>query len=316
MSLDASRQQSFAEEILGDIDWADEVTGYCSCPGIELHTTPDGDRDCRVKLDGVPTISCFHGSCQAAVAEANRQLRRGVGKGFRAIPSVANTKIKTPIAQRRVRDARDNEFDLALQAHICLPQLLADHRFTPSQWLAASPTAVPSDPRTHWPLLLSLFDPNDVVWVAEDVRHSSATSNHYADRFRPVHRWLREARAPGNFTCPATFTPGSFSRCDANICHRRFLVIESDELGKAEIGAVFRWLQGDLQLRAIVDTGGKSLHAWFDFPAPDLLAELQAILPAFRCDPALFRASQPCRLPGAKRGDRFQHLLFLNPQQP
>lgn len=311
MSLDASRLQIVAEEILGEIDWADEVTGYCSCPGIELHTTPDGERDCRVKLDGVPTIFCLHSSCHDAVAEANRQLRRRLGSGGPAVAKAAGKP--KPIAPRRVRDSRDDDVELALRAHVSLPKLLEDHRFTTAQWRAASPTAVPADPRTHWPLLLSLFDPNDVVWVAEDVRHSSADSDRFADRFRPVNDWLREKFTPGNFTCPATFKPGSYSRCDANICHRRFLVIESDHLAKPDIGAVFRWLQVDLPLRAVVDTGGKSLHGWFDFPSPDLLAELQAVLPALRCDPALFRPSQPCRLPGARRGDRFQHLLYLAP---
>lgn len=311
MSLDASRQQTLAEEILGEIEWEDEVTGYCSCPGVGLHTTPDGERDCRVKLDGVPTVSCFHQSCHEAVTEANRALRQRAGGGRRASPETDQTSTHKP--RRRVRSLSCDDMDLALRAHVCLPQLLADFRFSPSQWRDASPTVVPTDPQAHWALLLSLFDPNDVVWVAEDVRHSSAACDRFADRFRPVKDWLREDLAPGNFTCPATFKPGSHSRCDANICHRRFLVIESDELGKPEIGAVFRWLQADLHLHAIVDTAGRSLHGWFDFPSPDTLAELQAILPALRCDPALFRASQPCRLPGARRGDRFQHLLFFNP---
>ncbi|MEN9575608.1 MAG: hypothetical protein RL514_3463 [Verrucomicrobiota bacterium] len=311
MSLDASRQQSLAEEIIGEIEWEDEVTGYCSCPGIDLHSTPDGERDCRVKLDGVPTISCFHGSCQEAVAEANRQLRRRLGSGGPAVATAAG-KPKSP-ARRRVCDSKDEDVALSLQAHVCLPQLLADHRFTPAEWLAASPTAVPTDPQAHWPLLLSLFALDDVVWAAEDVRHSSATSDRFADRFRSVKEWLQEDFAPGNFTCPATFRPGSHSRCDASIIHRRFFVVESDHLGKNDIGAVFRWLQVDLRLRAIVDTAGKSLHGWFDFPSPEILAELQVILPAMRCDPALFRASQPCRLPGARRGDRYQHLLYLAP---
>ena len=77
MSLNASRQQDLAAEILGGIVWADEVVGYCDCPGIDSHPSPDGDRDCRVKLDGVSTISCLHSSCQEAIAEvANPQKRQ------------------------------------------------------------------------------------------------------------------------------------------------------------------------------------------------------------------------------------------------
>jgi len=47
-------------------------------------------------------------------------------------------------------------------------------------------------------------------------------------------------------------------------------------------------------LRAIVDTAGKSIHAWFDAPTGGQLAELQTILPALACDRAMFKLSQPC----------------------
>jgi len=65
---------------LGAIEWQNEVTGFCRCPGEARHTTPNGPKDCRVSLDGVPTIFCFHASCGAAIAEANRQLRRELGR--------------------------------------------------------------------------------------------------------------------------------------------------------------------------------------------------------------------------------------------
>jgi len=38
-----------------------------------------GKKDCRVSVDGAPTIFCFHSSCIAAVAEANRRLRQEQG---------------------------------------------------------------------------------------------------------------------------------------------------------------------------------------------------------------------------------------------
>jgi hypothetical protein len=39
---------------------------------------------------------------------------------------------------------------------------------------------------------------------------------------------------------------------------------------------------------------------------------LKNILPNLGCDPALFKPSQPCRLPGARRGDKTQALLYLD----
>ena len=86
----------------------------------------------------------------------------------------------------------------------------------------------------------------------------------------------------------------------------------SDSLAKLEVLAVFNWMRAFARLRAVLDTGGKSLHGWFDFPAEQELRELRVILPALGCDPALFTASQPCRLPGARRGERWQCLLWLD----
>src|ERR1039458_9433022 len=65
-----------ATQVLGAIDWQTEVSGFCRSPGEAFHTSSNGKKDCRVNVDGAPTIFCFHASCSAAVAEANRRLRR------------------------------------------------------------------------------------------------------------------------------------------------------------------------------------------------------------------------------------------------
>jgi hypothetical protein len=68
-----------AMSILGSIDWQTEVSGFCRCPGEAYHTSANGRKDCRVNVDGAPTIFCFHASCAPAVAEANGRLRRELG---------------------------------------------------------------------------------------------------------------------------------------------------------------------------------------------------------------------------------------------
>jgi hypothetical protein len=42
-----------------------------------------------------------------------------------------------------------------------------------------------------------------------------------------------------------------------------------------------------------------------------VLTNLKIVLPIFGCDPALFKPSQPCRLPGARRDDRWQKLIWF-----
>ena len=70
--------RKIAERIVGRVDWQTEVSGFCRCPGEGLHTSTNGKKDCRVNVDGAPTIFCFHASCAPAVA-ANRRLRRELG---------------------------------------------------------------------------------------------------------------------------------------------------------------------------------------------------------------------------------------------
>ena len=65
--------------IVGPVDWETEVNGFCRCPGEAFHTSFTGKKDCRVSVDGAPTIFCFHAHCAAAVGEANLRLRRALG---------------------------------------------------------------------------------------------------------------------------------------------------------------------------------------------------------------------------------------------
>jgi hypothetical protein len=141
------------------------------------------------------------------------------------------------------------------------------------------------------------------------------TRTRYTGHFLTPTQWAEKIVRDGvrwPLTCPSTFRPGTYSRCNEAVLHRRFLVIESDVLNKDEMCAVISRCRQFMELRAVVDTAGKSLHAWFDYPDDDAIAELKIILPAIGCDPALFKASQPCRLPGAPRGDKVQSLLWFD----
>jgi Protein of unknown function (DUF3987)/VirE N-terminal domain len=78
-NLDLSERGHIAEEILGEIDWESETRGYLPCPGKHLHTAADKDHDCRIDLDGAPTLHCFHDSCSGIVAGVNHELRSRIG---------------------------------------------------------------------------------------------------------------------------------------------------------------------------------------------------------------------------------------------
>lgn len=309
----SANPQTIAESLFGGIDWQDNATGFARCPGEHLHSHRTGKRDCRVMLDRVPTLYCFHQSCAGYVDDLNKKLRRALGSNGDAAPYV-----ETPeSAERRRKRAEDDALKLrALEGRERLLRTFSDINYgDPLNWLFNhSPSDVGSgNPAEDWRLLLQLFEPSDVIWCGE-LNDSGRGEN--GGNFRTCDEWLKLDRPLGCFTCGSTFKPGTISRSADNVVSRRFLVCESDTLSQIQSAAIFRWLQLTMRLRAIVCTGGKSIHGWFDFPNDEHLAQLRIILPVVGCDPKMFGASQPCRMPGAWRpregGPRLQTLLYLD----
>jgi hypothetical protein len=292
-----------AAEMLGEIDWISPTEGYCDCPGRNRHSNKSGRRDCAVYLDHVPTLYCVHQSCSTLVAAANKKLRAAILSGQPVERRSMTAEDKT------IRRQREENERLRLRAAKSLPQLLEEFAWPYHQIIADSPVAVTGNETEHWKRLLGKFDAADVVWIGD--KFDSGKPEH-ARHFRTASDWLKKSSVPGPFICPVAFKNTSFARSNDNVIARRFLVVESDTLTRDQVGAVFRWLRAScgLQLVAIVDTAGKSLHGWFEFEE-DLLDTLKLVLPALQCDPKLFTPSQPVRLPSALRGDKFQKLVYL-----
>jgi len=237
-------------------------------------------------------------------------------------PATVATSRRRTMAELEAEENERKKLRLEAKARFALGALLALYRGGFAHYGNRSPyNLLACDPRDDWRLLLRLFDPQDTVWIGKSPSDSAGAEaspdwqQYCATRFRTVAEWLKEPECPGMFTCPSLFKPGSTSRCNANLVKRRFLVVESDLLDRNKICSVFQWLEQFSKLRAIVDTAGKSLHAWFETPDKETFSELKITLPQLGCDPALFRESQPCRLPGARRPDkenRVQSLLYLD----
>jgi hypothetical protein len=62
--VDLSERQRIATELLREIDSESETSGFVVCPGKHFHTSGDNERDCKIELDNVPTVHCFHNSCR------------------------------------------------------------------------------------------------------------------------------------------------------------------------------------------------------------------------------------------------------------
>lgn len=299
-----------AENILGSVDWVHDTMGYCECPGKNAHTSKDGAKDCTVYLDRVPTVSCFHGNCKPAVDAVNRRLRAAI---LNPTGDAEFIPRKLTRDEREKLQARDRNSRLQLRARKALSTILKKYRWTCDQMLKDSPVNVSESEADHWKLLLGKFKPDDVVWIGE--RESSGRPEN-ATNFRSVVDWLKCEWVPHQFICPATFKNNSNSRSNENVLERRFVVVESDELTKDEVGAVFRYLVDcGMKLMAVVDTAGKSLHGWFECPDDEVMDALRLLLPAMKCDPKMLTASQPARLPGAMRGEKRQRLVYLDNEE-
>ena len=285
--------RTIAEQLLGSIDWVDGNSGYCQCPGEHLHNSRNGPRDCQVFLEGAPTIHCFHDSCATPVAQANYELRRAIGR-----EEAPKAMVRLP---RRTKKA---------PVPAGLLDRVVQQRWHPSDMWEDSPDPLRGDCSNDWRKILALFEPDDVVWIGAITDSGGENGGRH---FKAAKEWLEGSVCPGQFTCPSTFRTGTESRSQGNVEARRYLVVESDELQKDEIGAVFRWLNKYLTLWAVVDTGNVSLHGWFSYPKKNITM-LKELLGQLKCDLKMFGASQPCRMPSAKRGKGWQSLVFYAPE--
>ena len=293
-------------EFLGhlEVEVLDFEKGFIRCPGEHLHTSPTRSNHCTVfsNVNGI-RVHCFHQSCADHVFNLNQKLARHF-KWKHANTSSWRSAETNDAARSASKHLRQTARDAKLG-------ILRDYRWPYAAIIADSPESIDFKPRHHWYYVLNLFRDNDVVWIGRDIWDSGKPS--YRRRFRHALDWMAERVCPGMFVCPNTFKSGVHSRSDANILTHNFLVVESDTLGRDEVGAIFQWMEKakGMRLRAVVDTAGKSLHGWFDYPPPELSKELKITLPELGCDKALFGASQPCRLPGATRDGKYQTLIYI-----
>ena len=296
------------------VEVTDSMNGFVVCPGIHLHTTVNGPRDCIVyNNNGIPRLHCFHQSCRAMRDALNVEL-------YRSARSQSGTRQWTaPTKQFRMRQQARATARARLKreqklAASSVQVILHDYHWPADAMVSDSPVPVDLPVEQHWRYILELFPVNDVIWIGRD-KHDSGSPRHQ-DRFRSASQWLSLKSCPGAFICPNAFRRGVYKRRVEHVLTPRFLVLESDDvLNRDQVGAVFRWVESGLNLRlcAVVDSGNKSLHGWFEYPPPNMFQKMRLWLSAMGCDRALFTLNQPCRLPGAWRSEteRHQRLLYL-----
>lgn len=158
--------------------------------------------------------------------------------------------------------------------------------------------------------LSSLFPMDASIWTGE-VHHSGTA---HADRWRTVSDWQHQPeRKVGPMVTPAVWKPGTTTRTSANVLAAPFVVLDFDGFDGTKPApdeidehldaarAITRWLREGLgwRLAAIVHTGHKSLHCWFNHPGPAAIASLRSTAAALGIDAGLIgHPEHPARLPG------------------
>ena len=170
---------------------------------------------------------------------------------------------------------------------------------------------VETDPR-HF--LASLFKPDALLWTGNT--NESGCGGRFSNRWRTSDEWSAsdDGVRVGPMVTPAIWKPMTTSRSSENVACAPYVVLDFDgfdgihpstpeELQRHlhTASALIRWLREQLfwKLAAVVSTGGKSVHAWFHTPTPEVLDSLKTAAIPFGLDPGLIgRPEHPCRLPG------------------
>lgn len=320
---------------------------YGRCPGEGQHTGRTGPKDFRVVLDGAPTGYCFHSHCGHLVDDFNKALRRQIWfaengrdavapRGHWGADVAAEPKVQAPsrpvidlervkgfvsgteridaewLRRRSELDPRGVDSGAFLDALFCPGERVLVFTSQRSQgdflWVAGA------EERLHggWRLsqqrstkavrsALPKGSPDGVWYLVQPV----------SGQWDIVRESIQAARA--GVEQQAKWT----RRSQGNVVAWRHFVLEADELD------LDLWLQVivnlPMRIAAIYTSGKRSVHALARFEVPSkaewdgVMRVLRQIVCPLGADPAALTAVRLSRLPGCKRGERLQELLYLAP---
>lgn len=185
------------------------------------------------------------------------------------------------------------------------------------------PTSTPNPTDSQFKRFLeSAFAPTEVVCICEQVEDGKPNTS---GSFLPVEEWikrfdtpdsilLRNDRLDGVFVRINPFKPNLYSGSDNDVSAYRHVLVEFDQLPKPEQEQRLR--SSGLPISVLIDSGGKSIHAWVRVDASSRKEwdarrdEIYKVIPGV--DPKNKNPSRFSRLPGAWRGESQQKLLATN----
>lgn len=289
--IDFNKRKEAVAKLFTVLRWEDAVTAFIECPGKDLHTTGNDQKDCWVKIDGVPTVHCFHESCIDEVESSNLRLRQATsGRSASHLGTAKLYKIKEP------QDAAQSKS----KPRLPFPAVTL-------------PDPIPG-PRKR--LLEAIFEPNEYVSLARAViRTDKDTKKRTWGPGAFMTRAFEEALSMQDFNCFPFVRVNPMNpegTKDEHVAAFRHVLIDidKDEAGQripleVQYGAL---LASGLPITSIAFSGEKSLHALVRVDASNLeqfkqrKAKTYARINQFvKSDPKVGNPSRFSRLPGVMR---------------
>jgi hypothetical protein len=186
---------------------------------------------------------------------------------------------------------------------------------------------LPDTARGHFQVFSRLWKPSEIAWVGNRYDHQAAFKSHLFELSNDWERAWEMVESQGlDHTSGLTWDSSATARSPKKFGRKRkFLVVEHDGLAiNQQVGLIAGLMQSKrfgLNLLAIIETGGKGVHAWFDGSQINAMTynSLRDFLKAVGGDSPVFSWSST-RTPGAIRqptennaGGALQKFCWISP---
>ncbi len=143
--------------------------------------------------------------------------------------------------------------------------------------------------------ITKLFDPTEYIFIQRQVAEKG--------RLLPASDWTDQPDlSQYQFITYNTFPADATNRSEAQVFGRKYLLHETDDPSltfEQQLGLIKR-LETEAELKMIVNSGGKSLHAWFKWTPGNKKTFLE-LSQKLGGDPRFKLMNQLCRLPWGTR---------------
>lgn len=280
-------------------------------------------------LDGSGNYHCFRGCCTKEIFAAvgifeTRELtpeeKRQWAEEKRG-RELAARRVKLQITQQKKLTARIQEIlERKLEPYL-------SNDWKANLWHSSEIRFDDPEYESH-EFIQRMFLPDDILWMGG--QYDTGKPEHAAN-FKTCREWLKLRSLPPRIAA-GTFQAGSISRSKDSVKTSPFILLESDDLighkpsspaerqrNKALSSALIGYAQDKLglTLRAVIDTGNRSLHAWFDRPSEPEINALRKMAAGLRIDESILESCQssPLRMPHCihEKTNAPARLLYLNP---